>query len=175
MFNKKSVMYSSTTTAGIFLATMLILAPSIAMAANGSPHFVGSATATATANHSVTISFKIAGLSEGEITTVTVSSTGGTADVQCVNPGGNNPPPKRVTFGPITNTVSLPPAPKNGNLQGSVTLTAPTITSAQAGCPNPNWSVTINSVTYNGLSISATTSQHGGTITTSVQPSSITS
>jgi hypothetical protein len=152
----------------MFLATMLILAPSIAMAQQGNAHFVGSGKATANPDHSVTVTFKIAGLAAGSFTSVTLAASDVTANVQCVNPGGNNPPPKQTDVGALTTTGSFGPAPKNGNLIGQITLGPPTISAEQADCPNPNWTVTINSVTYTGLSLSSPTAGTG-----TVTPSTI--
>lgn len=170
----KRVTYA-TSVSGMFLATVLLLAPSLAMAQNGSPHFVGSAKATANPDHSVTVAFKIAGLAAGSITSVTLTAGSVEVKTQCVNPGGNPPPPKTTTFGTTSTTGNFGPAPKNGNIAGQITLPAPTVTPDQAGCPpnrpgqTSNWTVQVISVTYKGLTISSPTAGTG-----TVTPSTIT-
>jgi hypothetical protein len=74
------------------------MAPILAAAA--SPHFIGTPTITKNSNFSLTVHFKAAGL-PNVVTEVFLSSSGGTAVLQCVNPGGHNPPPKVVNFGPL--------------------------------------------------------------------------
>ena len=71
-------------------------------------------------------------------------TTSGTAVYQCQNQGGNTAPGQnRVLIGPSVTPVLIPSDEiKNGNLAFSIanTLTAPaTVTGAEAGCPNPNW------------------------------------
>ena len=70
--------------------TVLILAVALAVltaapALAGSPHFVGAPTLTRTGD-ALTVSGKVAGL--GDETQINVALT---ADVQCVNPGNNEP------------------------------------------------------------------------------------
>jgi hypothetical protein len=72
----------------LIIATMLALAM-LALAAlpawAGSPHFVGTPTATRSGD-ALTVAGKVAGL--GDETQINVALT---ADVACVNPGGNEP------------------------------------------------------------------------------------
>jgi hypothetical protein len=63
------------------LTLLLVAAPALA----GSPHFVGTPTLTRSGD-ALTVSGKVAGLGDETQITVTV-----TADVQCVNPGNNEP------------------------------------------------------------------------------------
>lgn len=73
-----------------------------------SPHFLKNPKITKNADFSLTATFKAAGLANLP-TGAFLTSSGGTADLQCVNPGGNNPPPKSVTFGPLQGqTASIP-------------------------------------------------------------------
>ena len=69
------------TIGAVAVATLLFAAPALA----GSPHFVGAPTATRTLDE-LTVSGKVAGL--GNETQIHVVVT---ADVQCVNPGNNEP------------------------------------------------------------------------------------
>jgi hypothetical protein len=63
----------------------LVLSALAAPAYAGSPHFVGTPTLTRSGD-TLTVSGKVAGLGDETQITVTV-----TADVQCVNPGNNEP------------------------------------------------------------------------------------
>jgi hypothetical protein len=73
---------------------------------------------------------------------VTVS---GSAVYQCRNAGGNTAPGQnKVLVGPVTSPTIIPADQiMNGNVSfttNPAVLTAPeTVTGAEAGCPNPNW------------------------------------
>lgn len=132
----------------LLLITLLFVsalsAPS-AMAA--SPHFKKGGEPTCTisgsgASQTVNCTSTLAGLGNEDVRVVQTVS--GTAVYQCQNQGGNTAPGQnKVLVGPQTTPVIFPAsAIKNGNLTVSVTstLTAPaTVTGAEAGCPNPNW------------------------------------
>ena len=81
--------------AATFLAFAMIATPSLAFAA--SAHFIGTPTIVKNPNASLTASFKAVGLAN-IVTNAFLTSSGGTAVLQCVNSSGSNPPP--VTFGP---------------------------------------------------------------------------
>jgi hypothetical protein len=111
-----------------------------------SPHFIGTPTIIKNPNFSLTATFKAAGLAN-VVTDIFLTSSGGTAELQCVNPGGNNPPPKLVNFGPLQGqTVTV--QPRNGQITASATIGPPPLPGASEICPNPNWSVQIVSLTY---------------------------
>jgi len=130
--------------AAIVASALLLMAPMLAAAA--SPHFVRGPTIVKNPNFSLTANFKAAGLGN-VVTDIFLTSSGGTADLQCVNPGGNNPPPKRVDFGPLQGKV-VTVTPRNGQVTASPTIGPPPLPGAAELCPNPNWSVRINSLTY---------------------------
>jgi hypothetical protein len=121
-----------------------VTAPSTVLAA--SPHFIGTPTIVKNPNGSLTTSFKAAGLAN-IVTGAFLTSSGGTAVLQCVNPGGNNPPPKQVTFGPLQGQETFI-QPSNGQITASATIGPPPLPSASQICPNPNWSVALLSITY---------------------------
>ena len=128
----------------IVASALLLMAPMLAAAA--SPHFIGTPTITKNPNGSLTATFKAAGLAN-VATGAFLTSSGGTAELQCVNPGGNNPPPKVVDFGPLqgqTTTIQ----PRNGQITASATIGPPALPGASEICPNPNWSVQLVSITY---------------------------
>jgi hypothetical protein len=129
------------------LSALLLMAPMLAAAA--SPHFIGTPQIHKNPNFSLTATFKAAGLAN-VVTQAFLSSSGGTADLQCVNPGGNNPPPKRVDFGPLQGqTTNI--QPRNGQITASVSIGPPPLPGASQICPNPNWSVQVVSLTYENV------------------------
>ena len=128
-------------------SALLLMAPMLAAAA--SPHFIGTPQIVKNPNFSLTANFKAAGL--GNLPTgAFLTSSGGTADLQCVNPGGNNPPPKRVDFGPLQGQTTFI-QPRNGQITASASIGPPPLPSAFQICPNPNWSVQLVSLTYENV------------------------
>jgi len=135
------------TAATAFLAFAMIAAPSLALAA--SPHFVGTPTIVKNPNLSLTATFKAAGLAN-VVSGAFLTSTGGTAVLQCVNPGGNNPPPKQVSFGPLAGQETFI-TPRNGQITASPSMGPPPLPPASQICPNPNWGIKIVSLTYDNV------------------------
>jgi hypothetical protein len=141
---KKTLTIAST----VFLAFVIIATiPSTVLAA--SPHFIGTPTIRKNPNGSLTTTFKAAGLAN-IVTGAFLTSSGGTAVLQCVNPGGNSPPPKQVTFGPLQGQITSI-QPRNGQITASASIGPPPLPSASQICPNPGWSVTIISITYDNV------------------------
>lgn len=134
-----------TVTTAILTGAVLMLA-TFSAAYAASPHFIGTPTIVKNPDFSLTASFKAAGLGN-VVTDIFLTSSGGVADLQCVNPGGNNPPPKRVDFGPLEGqTVTV--QPHNGQVTASPTIGPPPLPSSAELCPNPNWTVAVLSLTY---------------------------
>ncbi len=140
------------------IAVTLFAAPSASAA---SPHFKkgGSPTCTVTnsgATSSTVCRAILAGLGNGDLDiNVTVA---GFAVYQCQNKGGNIAPGQnRVLVGPVTAPTHIDGTEiKNGTLRFTTepaVLEAPeTVTGAEAGCPNPNWTgvnptLTLTSIT----------------------------
>jgi hypothetical protein len=142
--NSQTITVTAATT---LLAFAIMASPPLVFAA--SPHFIGTPTITHNTNFSLTASFKAAGLAN-IVTGAFLTSSGGTADLQCVNPGGNNPPPQRVSFGPLQGQITFI-TPSNGQITGSATIGPPPLPSASQICPNPNWHVAIISITYTNI------------------------
>ena len=149
-------MQGSLTKIGIPAATtitsaLLLMAPILAAAA--SPHFIGTPKIIKNSDFSLTASFQAAGLAN-VVTGAFLTASQVSADLQCVNPGGNNPPPKTATFGPATGpTTNI--APRNGQITATANLPPPTQQQLEdaADCPNPNWTVDTLSVTYTGVTL----------------------
>jgi len=128
-----------------------------------SPHFKGGSSPsctvdfTSSSSASTTCSGVLAGL--GNETVVVSVTVAGSAVYTCTNKGSNpSPGQNKVLVGPVTGPPLVIPADqiKNGNLSfttNPTVLTAPTtVTGAEAGCPNSNWTgtnpvLTITSVT----------------------------
>src|SRR6266487_5310638 len=139
--NSQTISISAATT---FLAFAIIASPSLVFAA--SPHFIGTPTIRKNPNFSLTADFKAAGLAN-IVSQAFLTSSGGTATLQCVNPGGNNPPPKVVSFGPLQGQV-VTIQPRNGQITASASIGPPPLPTASQICPNPHWNVAIVSLTY---------------------------
>jgi hypothetical protein len=126
------------------IAALGILA---AHASAASPHFkkggTPKCTITGTTSKSVVCTGVLAGLGGDDLRIITTLE--GSAVYQCQNGGGNTAPGQnRVLIGPsVTPTDIDSSAIKNGNLTfttNPATLSAPaTVSGAEAGCPNPNW------------------------------------
>ena len=126
-----------------FLILVITTAP---LALGQSPHFIGTPRITKNSDASLTASFRAAGLGN-VVSNVFLSTFGGSAVLQCVNPGGNSPPPQQVTFGPLQG-LAVTVQPRNGQITASPTIGPPALPSSAELCPNPNWSVAIVSLTY---------------------------
>lgn len=136
----------TSTIAGFSIATFVLLAP-LAFAA--SPHFIKTPSIVKNADLSLTAKFKAAGLGN-TATDIFLSSSGGSAEMQCVNPGGNNPPPKHVDFGPLQGLI-VTVQPRNGAVSATPTIGPPALPGASEICPNANWDVDIISLTYENV------------------------
>jgi hypothetical protein len=131
----------------VAIATALVAAVAFpATASAAAPHFKHggepSCTISGTASKTTSCSASLAGLGNADVK-VTLT-TSGSAVYQCQNQGGNTAPGQnRVLVGPSVTPVIFPADQiKNGNLSFTIanTLTAPaTVTGAEAGCPNANW------------------------------------
>jgi hypothetical protein len=126
----------------------LALAAVPALAQQGNPHFKKNGepvcnVATGTATSSTVCTASLTGLSNENL--FINLTTEGSAVYNCQNQGGNTAPGQnRVLVGPVTAPTTIPADQiKNGNVTfttNAAVLTAPTtVTGAEAGCPNPNW------------------------------------
>ena len=132
----------------LLAAILFVFATGLSAAQAASPHFkrngapVCTVTTTATST-STTCRTVLAGLgNEDLLATVTTS---GFAVYECQNQGGNVAPGQnKVLTGPVTAPTFIDSdAIKNGNLtlvtNPAVLEAEETVTGAEAGCPNPNW------------------------------------
>lgn len=147
--------------AGVLL---LFFGAGLTAAQASSPHFKPGGSPVCTVTYSsggtsatTTCTATMAGLGNADVQVDL--STSGTAVYQCQNGGGNVAPGQnKVLIGPAPSQPLVIPASavKNGTLtftSNPSVLTAPaTVSGAQAGCPNPNWTgvnpvVSVTSIT----------------------------
>src|SRR5215212_6910855 len=142
---------------GIIVVLGLIVAALTAVPAiAASPHFKGQNSPTFSQPTPTTLnaSGSLAGL--GNYNTFVQLNASGVPDVTCTSPGGNespgqNPGSVNVSGGQFIPTSSLD---KNGNVPFNVTTSPPAaITGKQGGCPNNNWTATINSIDFSTATI----------------------
>ena len=156
----------------ILLAPLLVLG--LATSALAAPHFVGKnaqpvCTVSITGGTSSTVcKGELAGLGNEDLLIDT--QVEGFAIYQCQNRGGHRPPGQnKVLVGPITEPTTIDSAAiKNGRVQfvtNPAVLSAPaTVTSAEAGCPNPNYTGVNPTLTV--TSVTTTISQGGAVLFT---------
>lgn len=108
---------------------------------------------------------RLTGLGNGDVL-VDVSFPNATATTLCHSPGRNGstaPGQNPASSVAITGSKSFPD-PKNGSLRFSVTTDAPTAPSAAAaGCPNPNWTVSIEDVVFGQGTVTVSQRDANGT------------
>lgn len=132
----------------LFTALLFVFATGLSAAQAASPHFKKNGEPVCTVTFSgytatTTCTAVLAGLGNDDL--VATVTTKGTAVYQCRNQGGNVAPGQnKVLVGPSSSETNIPGSDiKNGNLTLStvpVTLAAdPTVSAAEAGCPNNNW------------------------------------
>lgn len=136
---------------GALLGVVAVLAvSSVALAAN--VHFKDGPVFTDEGT-TLSASGALAGLGNKDVT-ITLTATGTASSITCTNKGGNVAPgqnkPKVTTIGqqsiPITEV-------KNGNVSFDVETAEPFVTAKQAGCPNNNWTATVNDVEFTSATI----------------------
>jgi hypothetical protein len=121
-----------------------------------SPHFIGSLTITKSTTTGLTVTGKAAGLGD-EPTDAFLSADSVVAEYTCINRGGNIAPGQPLVVDNVegpTQTI----APHNGQITFTVTLPAPRTPSSSQVCPNGNWRVRLDSLTYFGVVVHI---QHG--------------
>lgn len=142
--NSKKIGIPAATT---IASALLLMAPMLAAAQN--PHFIGTPTINKSISGTtatITTSGKVAGLGSAP-TDFFLTTSSVTAETECTNRGGNNPPGQDATFGPTqgqTTTIT----PRNGQITfNNAAPLSITVTAEQAGCPD-NQTPSITSATF---------------------------
>ena len=136
------------TAAGAAAATVVLAAgPAFA----GNAHFIASHTKVSASGTSLVVQFKEAGLESGSVETITVSAHLD-ATYQCINGGKKNPDAtNKTTISADVSESGEFTASKNGNVVGSLTLSAPA-DAASFSCP-PGQKETLTVVSWSNISI----------------------
>jgi len=137
-------------------AAALVLVGAGPALAGGSPHFIKSATGASLDGTSLVVHFKEAGLSSGSVETIQATAHLD-ATYQCVNGGGNVPSdPKKTTISSDVSQSGVFTVGQNGNLVGSLTLTAPAASSVLS-CPGGQ-TATLSAVMWSNVRVTDNTS-----------------
>ena len=135
----------------IIAAVVAFIAAPLAYAAN--VHFKGGNPTFSDKGTTLNTCFKLAGLGNQDIT-ITIEATG-FANTTCTNKGGNAAPGQNKTPVSPTAQVTIPSTQiKNGNVSVCLsTIAPPTPTAVEAGCPNNNWTTTLNDVEFTSAKV----------------------
>ena len=145
---------TSILTAVAAAAASVVLAGGPAFAGNG--HFLAAHTSASSSGDTLTVQFKEAGLESGAVETVQISAHLDQT-VECINGGNKNPSdPKKTTVSSDVTASGTFTAGKNGNLVGSLSVSAPAAASV-LDCPNGQKATTTQLV-WSNVSIDDLTS-----------------
>ncbi|TNM39542.1 hypothetical protein FHP29_11700 [Nocardioides albidus] len=140
---------------GTALAALFALLLSTGPALADSPHFVSASLSTS--GFGLTATFKEAGLGSGTTVTITLNASYD-AVFQCINGGRKNPSASNKTTisGDATASGQFTSG-KNGNVNGSLTLSAPSADSNGFSCPKGQ-TETLTQITWSDVSLVDATS-----------------
>lgn len=149
-------MFIRRTLAALAATAALVLVSAGAASAAGSAHFISHGTSASTSGSSLVVKFKEAGLSSGSTETV-MATAQLDATYSCVNHGNHVPSdPKKTTISTEVSQSGEFTAGKNGNVSGSLTLSAPAPADV-LDCPSGQVA-TLESGMWSNVSISDETS-----------------
>ena len=138
---------------GVSLAAVLLLGPGVAWA--DSPHFIKATGTIDPTTFDYTATWKEAGLGSTPVTYELVA-TKSSSTWQCFTKSNNKPQgsPQAGGAGEIVSTVTF--TPHNGSITGSASLTPEVGT---ASCQGGGLKLCLTAVSYDGVSITDTTTQ----------------
>jgi hypothetical protein len=149
----------------IACAIMLTSALAWARPAAGSMHFVGAPTADFNSGTNlVTVSGKVAGLGNGNITVTT--EVDGEIIILLINPGSSLPPGQNKQPLNETDEQVFTPSPKNGQFTFTINVSLDDAVQSAINAvklPNKNWVKEVGSVDVNSITVTIT--QGGQSIT----------
>ena len=136
--------------AAVFTALFLFGGPAQA-APTGNPHFIKNASSATLSGSDLTVKFKETGLPSGATETITVTAKL-TATYQCINNGGHNPTdPKKTTIHIDVSQSGEFTADKNGNISGSLSVSAPAAATV-LDCPSGQ-TATLTAWSYTNVTV----------------------
>ena len=139
----------------IALATVVLATGPASAAGGGNPHF-NRASASASGS-SLDVSFKEVGLGSGTTVTIMVSAHWD-AQFACFNHGGKHPSAtNKESFSGDASVSDDFTSDKNGNIVGSLTVSAPTVSNNDFSCP-PGQQEVLTYIQWSGISITDATS-----------------
>jgi hypothetical protein len=150
----------------IAVLSLMALALAAVPAFAGNPHFIKNATSATQSGTTVTVAFKEAGLAAGTSETVTASSTATTTYACQTNAGTYPNAANKQTTKTQASTSGVFPVDQNGNISGTLTISAPTAEQNTLVCP-PGQTETLQSVSFSDVTL--TSSPSGAKITVPVR------
>ena len=133
----------------IAVLSLIVVALAAVPAIAAHPHFVGGAPNCTDNGQTVTCTGSVAGLGSQDVRVVV--SAVGTADVVCINPGGNRAPGQDTSVS-ASGSKTITDV-KNGRINFSVTTTAPQDPNPAQVCPNRKWDANITGVDFTRATI----------------------
>lgn len=151
---KRTFQAITTSAVFTFLAFVIITSPSFVLAATNL-QFIGTPEITKVSDGGLvaTATLKATG---STFAVLSLTSSGGSAVLQCNNPAGNNPASTQVPFGVLQGPkgalgANFTVAVKPNIFNVIVPLPHPPLPTASQICPNPNWSISLISITYRNV------------------------
>ena len=133
------------------LALLVTLAPMISSTGFAArPHFIEIPHIVKNPDLSITVNYHAKEL--GKKTANVTLSSHKSALIGCVNPGGQLSPSKGKQTEEIQ-SQSVKIKPKDGRIEGSLTLEPPVFPSVLDICPNKNWNTKVLSLSYENVAI----------------------
>ena len=133
------------------LALLVTLAPMISSTGFAArPHFIEIPHIVKNPDLSITVNYHAKEL--GKKTANVTLSSHTSALIGCVNPGGQLSPSKGKQTEEIQ-SQSVKIKPKDGRIEGSLTLEPPVFPSVLDICPNKNWNTKVLSLSYENIVI----------------------
>ncbi len=135
----------------VSILALLVMASLTAPVFGGiaNPHFIGSPVISKSFSTGLTVSWKAAGLDQLP-TSAFLTADQVKAQYVCVNHGGNIAPGQPLVFQNVVGpSVSI--TPHNGQITFTVNIPPPPAPNPAVVCPNGNWSVVLQSLTFVGV------------------------